>query len=59
MSDGREIKDVEQCGFSGTGFAHDRDELTFFYRKSDIGKCLHFVSAKAGAVYFFDIRYFK
>ena len=50
---------VEKGSFSGTGFSHNCDKFTLFYRKSDVGKCLHFVSAETCAVYFFDVSYFK
>ena len=49
---------VEEGSLSGTGFSHDCNKFPFFYRKRDIGECLHFVSSETGAVYFFDISYF-
>ena len=52
-------QNVQKRCFSGTGLSHDRHIFPLFHRKGHIGKCLYFVSAKAGAVYLFYICYFQ
>lgn len=45
-------QNIEQRCLAGTGFSHDRNILSFFYGKADIGKCLYLTGSKSGRVNF-------
>ena len=52
-------KNIQQGCLTGTRFPHNRDKLTFLYRKCNIWKRLYLVSPETCTVYFFDICNFK